>query len=154
MFVLALQKDSVRGQTSGHEQFFLSAFLGAWCTLKEYTVWFGCIQKKTPTYKPKRVIVKTFIMLHPSWSCSSNRITLMHANNHLAIRSQTIWFFQPRFGNIDINWRNSRWLHRDKGHPGNYFILHVCIAKYFDWTVLVHTECLYWEATDNFWRSL
>ena len=39
----------------------------------------------------------------------------MNANNHFANRNQTILFFQPRFGYIDINGENSRWLHHDKG---------------------------------------
>ena len=30
-------------------------------------------------------------MLPPSWSCPSYRITIMHANNHLTIRNQTIF---------------------------------------------------------------
>ena len=38
----------------------------------------------------------------------------MNANNHFAFRNQTFLFFQLRCGNIDINGRNSRWLHRDK----------------------------------------
>ena len=54
-------------------------------------------------------------MLPPSWSCSSYRITIANANNHFANRNQTILFFQPRCDNIDINRRNSRWLHDDKG---------------------------------------
>ena len=29
-------------------------------------------------------------------------------------RNQPILFFQPLFGNVDINGRNSRWLHHDK----------------------------------------
>ena len=54
-------------------------------------------------------------MLPPSCSCTSYHITIMNANIHFANRNQTILFFQPRFGNIDINGRNSRRLHHDKG---------------------------------------
>ena len=39
----------------------------------------------------------------------------MNANNHFENRNQTILFFQPRFGNIDVNGGNSRWLHHAKG---------------------------------------
>ena len=39
----------------------------------------------------------------------------MNANNQLANRNQTILFFQPRFGYIDINGKNSRWLHHAYG---------------------------------------
>ena len=39
----------------------------------------------------------------------------MNANNHNANRNQTIFFFQPRNGYIDINGEMSRWLHHDKG---------------------------------------
>ena len=35
--------------------------------------------------------------------------------NIFTFRNQTVLCFQPRFGNIDINGRSSRWLHRDKG---------------------------------------
>ena len=54
-------------------------------------------------------------MLTPFWSCFLYRMTIMNAKNHFANRNQTILFFQPRFDNIDINSRNSRWLHIDKG---------------------------------------
>ena len=57
----------------------------------------------------------TFIMLSPSWSCSLYQLTIMNANNHFATRNQTILFFQPRFGYIDIIGKKSRWLHHDKG---------------------------------------
>ena len=68
--------------------------------------------------------IELYTMLLPSSSCSSYRITIMNAYNHLAIRNQTILFFQPRFGNIGINWRSSRGLHRDmvcwiKSHTQN-----------------------------------
>ena len=66
-------------------------------------------------YKYTNPTNRTFIMLPPSWSCSSYQVTIMNANNHFANRNQTVLFFQPRFGNIDINGRNSRWLHHDKG---------------------------------------
>ena len=46
---------------------------------------------------------RTLSCMLPSWSCSSYWITTMNANNHFAIRNQTILIFQPRFGNIDIN---------------------------------------------------
>ena len=49
------------------------------------------------------------------WSCSLYRITIMNADNHFANRNPTILFFQPRFGNIDINGRKSRWLQHGKG---------------------------------------
>ena len=39
----------------------------------------------------------------------------MNTNNHFAKRNQTILFFEPRFGYIDIDENNSRWLHHDKG---------------------------------------
>ena len=54
-------------------------------------------------------------MLYPSWSCSFYPITIMNTNNHFAKRNQTILFFEPRFGYIDIDENNSRWLHHDKG---------------------------------------
>ena len=38
----------------------------------------------------------------------------MNAENHFAKRNQAILFFQPRFGNIDISGKNSRWLHHDR----------------------------------------
>ena len=41
----------------------------------------------------------------PPWSCSLYRIMIVNANNHFAIRNQTILFFQPRFSNININGR-------------------------------------------------
>ena len=46
---------------------------------------------------------------------------LMNANNNFEKRNQTILFFQPRFGNIYINGRNSRWLHNDKDLFGPLF---------------------------------
>ena len=50
----------------------------------------------------------------------------MNANNNFENRNQTILFFQPRFGNIDINSRNSRWLHCNKDLYG-YPFLSICI---------------------------
>ena len=39
----------------------------------------------------------------------------MNDNNHFANRNQTILFFQPRFGFIDIKGKTLTWLHHDKG---------------------------------------
>ena len=39
----------------------------------------------------------------------------MNNNNHFANGNQTILFFKPRFGYIDIIGRNARWLHRYRG---------------------------------------
>ena len=70
-------------------------------------------------------------MLPPSWSCSSYQITIMNANNLVANRNQTILFFQPRFGYIDINGRNSRWLHHDicpLGYSRNLHSTHEAVS--------------------------
>ena len=78
-------------------------------------------------------------MLHPSWSCSSYRITIMHANNHLAIRNQTMLFFQPRYGIIDINEINSRSLHHDKDLcRGTLTLLIYCFSSEAHSTVSHH----------------
>ena len=49
----------------------------------------------------------------------------MNANNHFANKNQTILFLQPRFGYIDINIRNSRWLSMikvDEEEDGPYWL--------------------------------
>ena len=35
-------------------------------------------------------------------------------NIYFANKNQAILFFQPRFGNIDINGRKPKWLHHDR----------------------------------------
>ena len=67
-----------------------------------------------------------FYMLPPCWSCSSYRQTIMNAIIIIfANRNQTILLIQPRYGNIDINGWNSRWLHHDKGLLNRLLALHL-----------------------------
>ena len=72
----------------------------------------------------------------------------MHVNNHFANTNQTNLFFQPRFGYIDINGRNSRWLHHDNvllyymaewsvSNPCTSSVLFVCLLLlFFFWGVV------------------
>ena len=45
-----------------------------------------------------------------------DRITfIVNANNHFAIGTRIFFLFQPRFGYIGINGKDSRWLHQECG---------------------------------------
>ena len=53
------------------------------------------------------------------------RITIIYDNHFFEKGNQTVLFFQPWFGNIYINERNSRWQHRDKGLQYTKWLMHL-----------------------------